>query len=51
MNREQFMMTGGLAKNNGVDQALENKTGQAIEVLPQCQVVGAIGAALLAQRA
>ena len=45
-----IMMTGGVAKNNGVVQALEKKIGHVIEVLPQCQVVGAIGAALLAQR-
>ncbi len=46
-----IMMTGGVAKNNGVVQALEKKIGHAIEVLPQSQVVGAIGAAILAQRA
>ncbi len=45
-----IMMTGGVAKNNGVVQALEKKIGHVIEVLPQCQVVGAIGAALLALR-
>lgn len=46
-----IMMTGGVAQNNGVVQALENRIGHAIEVSPQSQVVGAIGAALLAQRA
>jgi predicted CoA-substrate-specific enzyme activase len=46
-----IMMTGGVAQNNGVVQALEKKIGHAIEVSPQSQVVGAIGAALLAQRA
>ena len=46
-----IMMTGGVAKNIGVVQALENKLGQPIEVSPQSQVTGAIGAALLAQRA
>jgi len=45
-----IMMTGGVAKNIGVVQALENKLGQPIEVSPQSQVTGAIGAALLAQR-
>ena len=45
------MMTGGVAKNIGVVKALEKKLGQPIEVSPQSQVTGAIGAALLAQRA
>ena len=45
-----IMMTGGVAKNIGVVKALEIKTGQPIEVSPQSQVTGAIGAALLAQR-
>ena len=46
-----IMMTGGVAKNIGVVKALEKKIGQPIEVSPQSQVTGAIGAALLAQRA
>jgi predicted CoA-substrate-specific enzyme activase len=46
-----IMMTGGVAKNIGVVQALEKKIGKPIEVSPQSQVTGAIGAALLAQRA
>jgi len=46
-----IMMTGGVAKNIGVVKALEKKLGQPIEVFPQSQVTGAIGAALLAQRA
>jgi len=45
-----IMMTGGVAKNIGVVKALEKKLGQPIEVSPQSQVTGAIGAALLAQR-
>jgi len=45
-----IMMTGGVAKNVGVVKALEKKTGQQIEVSPQSQLTGAIGAALLAQR-
>jgi len=45
-----IMMTGGVAKNIGVVKALEKKIGRPIEVSPQCQVTGAIGAALLAQR-
>lgn len=46
-----IMMTGGVAKNVGVVKALEKKIGLPIEVSPQSQVTGAIGAALLAQRA
>jgi (R)-2-hydroxyacyl-CoA dehydratese activating ATPase len=46
-----IMMTGGVAKNIGVVKALEKKIGLPIEVSPQSQVTGAIGAALLAQRA
>ena len=45
-----IMMTGGVAKNVGVVKALEKKIGLPIEVSPQSQVTGAIGAALLAQR-
>jgi predicted CoA-substrate-specific enzyme activase len=49
--RPPIMMTGGVAKNVGVVKALEKKIGQQIEVSPQSQLTGAIGAALLAQRA
>jgi predicted CoA-substrate-specific enzyme activase len=42
------MMTGGVAKNQGVVNALENKTGYSIEVSEKTQVTGAIGAALIA---
>ncbi len=43
-----LMMTGGVAKNIGVVRALEAKLGMAIEVSPSAQVMGAIGAAVLA---
>lgn len=43
-----IMMTGGVAKNSGVVRALEEKCGQSIEVSPKAQVIGAIGAALIA---
>jgi predicted CoA-substrate-specific enzyme activase len=46
-----IMMTGGVAKNIGVVKAIERKIGKKIEVSPQSQLTGAIGAALLAQRA
>ena len=44
------MMTGGVAKNEGVVKALENKTGLAIDVSDKTQVTGAIGAALIASK-
>jgi len=46
-----IMMTGGVAKNIGVVKAIERKIGKKIEVSPQSQLTGAIGAALLAQLA
>lgn len=46
-----IMMTGGVAKNIGVVRALEQKIGHSIEVSEKSQVTGAIGAAMLAQRA
>ncbi len=46
-----IMMTGGVAKNIGVVKAVERKIGKKIEVSPLSQLTGAIGAALLAQRA
>jgi (R)-2-hydroxyacyl-CoA dehydratese activating ATPase len=49
--RPPIMMTGGVARNIGVVKALEKKIAQQIEVSPQSQLTGAIGAALLAQRA
>ena len=44
-----LMMTGGVAKNRGVVKAIEEKLGFPIEVSPQAQENGAIGAAILAQ--
>jgi predicted CoA-substrate-specific enzyme activase len=46
--RPPLMMTGGVAKNIGVVKALENKLGIAIEVIESAQVMGSIGAAVLA---
>jgi predicted CoA-substrate-specific enzyme activase len=45
---EPVMMTGGVARNEGVVHALEKKLGLKIEVSPYAQVNGAIGAAVLA---
>ena len=46
--RPPLMMTGGVAKNIGVVRALEKKLGMSIEVSESAQVMGAIGAAVLA---
>jgi len=43
------MMTGGVAKNKGLEKALEKRLMQKILIAESAQVVGAIGAALLAQ--
>jgi len=41
-------MAGGVAKNIGVVKALEYKLGLSLEVPPEPQIVGAVGAALMA---
>lgn len=45
---EPVMMTGGVAKNIGVVKSLESRAGVVIEVSPNAQINGAIGAAPLA---
>lgn len=45
----QVTMTGGVAKNSGVVELLEEKVGQPINVYREPQIVGALGAALLAR--
>jgi predicted CoA-substrate-specific enzyme activase len=45
---EPVTMTGGVAQNRGVVHALEKKLGIKIQVSPQAQQNGAIGAAILA---
>jgi predicted CoA-substrate-specific enzyme activase len=47
--RDQVVMTGGVALNAGVAQMLQEKLKHQILVLPEAQIVGAIGAALTAQ--
>jgi predicted CoA-substrate-specific enzyme activase len=42
------VMAGGVAKNKGVVKAIEEESGQALVVPPEPQIVGALGAALLA---
>ena len=45
----QVTMTGGVAKNRGVVDLFEQKLGQKINVSEEPQIVGALGAALLAR--
>ncbi len=45
---EEVVMTGGVAKNIGVVKALEKQIGLPINLPPEPQLVGALGAALLA---
>lgn len=44
--RPVYMMTGGVALNQGVVECLEKKLGEKIVVSPYAQICGAIGAAL-----
>jgi predicted CoA-substrate-specific enzyme activase len=46
---ERFMMTGGVARNEGVVRALENRLGTSLAVYDEAQVCGALGAALFAR--
>lgn len=45
----QVTMTGGVAKNRGVVSLFEQKLGKKINVSPEPQIIGALGAALLAK--
>ena len=45
---EEFMMTGGVAKNAGVVRAVEEKLGTKLCICPEPEIVGAAGAALYA---
>jgi activator of 2-hydroxyglutaryl-CoA dehydratase len=44
-----LVMTGGVAKNEGIKKALEEKLNMKISVADTAQVNGAIGAAVLAR--
>jgi predicted CoA-substrate-specific enzyme activase len=44
----EYIMTGGVAMNEGVVLALEDKLGSAVYVPKEAQICGAIGAALIA---
>ena len=45
---EEYMMTGGVARNKGVVDVLEKKLGKKIHISEYAQLCGAIGAALIA---
>lgn len=45
----QVVMTGGVAKNSGVVHALADRLGMEVVVPPEPQIVGALGAALIAR--
>jgi predicted CoA-substrate-specific enzyme activase len=47
---EPISMSGGVAKNRGMVKALEKKLNTSINIPPHPQVVGALGAAIIAQR-
>jgi predicted CoA-substrate-specific enzyme activase len=46
---EKVTLTGGVAKNEGVVLALEERLGVKVFVPPEPQIIGALGAALLAR--
>ncbi|ADL68492.1 CoA-substrate-specific enzyme activase [Thermoanaerobacterium thermosaccharolyticum DSM 571] len=43
-----YMMTGGVAKNRGVVEAIEQRIGDKVHIPAEPQLVGALGAAILA---
>jgi len=47
---EEVIMTGGVAKNIGVIRALENALGTRLRIHVEPQIVGALGAAILASQ-
>jgi len=47
---EKVAMSGGVAKNQGVRSCLEERLGVKIYVVEEPQIVGAVGAALIASR-
>ena len=46
---EEVTLTGGVAKNEGVARALEERLGVRMFIPPEPQMIGALGAALLAR--
>lgn len=47
--QEKFVITGGIAKNQGVVRRIEQKLGISALIPPEPQIIGALGAALFAQ--
>ena len=47
--KQAVVFTGGVAKNVGIKKALELEIGLEILIPPEPQIVGALGAALLAR--
>ena len=47
-NPGEYMMTGGVAKNPGIVQALEEKLGAKLYICDEAQLCGALGAAIFA---
>ncbi|HAZ37572.1 MAG TPA: 3-hydroxyacyl-ACP dehydratase, partial [Clostridiaceae bacterium] len=47
-SHEDYMMSGGVAKNVGVVYAIEKKLGKKIFIPDEPQIVGALGAAIIA---
>ena len=47
-NPGEYMMTGGVARNKGIIQALEEKLGAKLYICDEAQLCGALGAALFA---
>ena len=45
---KEIVMAGGVAKNSGVVKALENALGTSLQIYVEPQIVGALGAAVLA---
>ena len=46
--REQIVMSGGVAKNKGVVRAIESRIGTSLFVPEEPQIIGALGAAIVA---
>ncbi|MCL6477310.1 MAG: acyl-CoA dehydratase activase [Peptococcaceae bacterium] len=49
--RPKVVLTGGVSKNIGLVKALEDRLGHRLEVPPEAQIAGALGAAIAAKRA
>ena len=45
---QEYMMTGGVAKNPGIVHALEEKLGAKLYICEESQLCGALGAAIFA---